>query len=258
MQPGTFYGVGIGPGDPELVTLKAARLIRSCEVIFTVVSAHVSESVSEDVVRALEPKGRIVRLTFSMSRDRAERDRQFAVNAGLIAAELKEGRDCVFATLGDTLSYSTCGYMLPLLKEAVPGLRAEIVPGITSWSALAARAGTVLVENRESLRVVPSFTKDMAETIAFEPGCATVLLKTYRSRAALTERLRREKCDVLYGENLTQQGEFLTTDLDEIDARDENYLSLMVVRPKQPAPRRAPQTAPSADAADAPGADRTE
>ncbi len=230
MQPGVFHGIGIGPGDPELITLKAARLIRACPVIFTVISSHAEDSVSEQAVRALEPAGRIVRLVFSMTCDREERRRMVRENAERIACELNQGHDCCFATLGDTLSYSTCGHVLPVLRELVPGLRVDIVPGVTSWSALAARAGQVLVEHRESLRVIPAFTADMAGQLTLEPGSATVLLKTYRSRGALIERLRREDADVLYGENLTREGEFISRDLDEIAARDETYLSLMLVR----------------------------
>ena len=228
---GTLVGVGVGPGDPELLTLKAARILRSCDVIFTVVSANVQDSVSENIVRPLEPRGRIVRLVFSMSRDREKRRQQVQDNADIIAAELKQGHSCVFTTLGDALSYSTFGYVLPLLRKAIPGLTIEIVPGITSWSTLAARAGEVLVENRQNLRVIPSFTEDMAEKIVLEPDTTHVLLKTYRSRNALLARLRREKdIEVFYGEKLTQEGEFLSTSLDEIEKRPDTYLSLMLVK----------------------------
>ena len=231
MQPGVFYGIGLGPGDPELLTLKAARILRSCDVIFTVVSANVQDSVSENIVKPLHPKGRIVRLVFSMSKDREKRRQQVQENADTIAAELKQGHSCVCTTLGDALSYSTFGYVLPLLRKAIPGLSIEIVPGITSWSTLAARAGEVLVENRQNLRVIPSFTEDMAEKIVLEPDTTHVLLKTYRSRNALLARLRREKdIEVFYGEKLTQEGEFLSTSLDEIEKRPDTYLSLMLVK----------------------------
>ncbi len=234
MKPGVFYGIGLGPGDPELITVKAARILRSCDVIFTVISANVQDSTSENIVRALEPKGRIVRLVFSMSRDRDVRARQVQDNADAIVRELREGRSCVFTTLGDALSYSTFGYVLPLLREAIPDLSIEIVPGITSWSTLAARAGQVLVENRETLRVIPSFTQDMAEKLVLDPSSPTILLKTYRSRKALTDRLRREKdYEVIYGERLSQPDEFITDSLDEIDARPESYLSIMLVRPRR-------------------------
>lgn len=234
MKPGKLYGVGIGPGDPELITLRAARVIRACDVIFTVISANVSQSVSENVVNSLTPSGRVIRLSFSMSRDRAVRDAVVAANAQAVIDELAAGRDCAYTTLGDTLTYSTYGYILTLVRKALPDVETETVPGVTSFATLAARGQAVLVENTESLRVVPSFRADMTESLTFEPGTSTILLKTYRSRHALIERLRHEPdIEVLYGENLTMDGEFLSRDLDEIDTRPENYLALMLVRKKK-------------------------
>ena len=231
MQPGKLYGIGIGPGDPELLTLKGARILAECDVIFTVISQHVSESVSGAVVEAVRPRGRVERLTFSMSRDPAERQAMLAANAQRIADELGQGRTCAYTTLGDTLTYSTYGYMLKILRQTLPGLEVETVPGVTSFATLAARADAVLVENTEDLRVVPAFKASMAESIEFPKGSSTVLLKTYRSRNALIRRLRQEKdLKVLYGERLTMEGEFISRDLDEIEARPECYFSLMLVR----------------------------
>ena len=231
MQPGKLYGIGIGPGDPELLTLKGARILAECDVIFTVISQHVSESVSGAVVEAVRPKGRVERLTFSMSRDPAERQAMLAANAQRIADELVQGRTCAYTTLGDTLTYSTYGYMLKILRQTLPDLEVETVPGVTSFATLAARADAVLVENTEDLRVVPAFKASMAESIEFPKGSSTVLLKTYRSRNALIRRLRQEKdLEVLYGERLTMEGEFISRDLDEIEARPECYFSLMLVR----------------------------
>ena len=229
-----LYGIGLGPGDPELLTVKAARILSSCPVIFTVVSAHVTDSVSEGIVSSLNPKGRIIRLVFSMSRDRKIREEQVLANAKTIIAELSRGQDCAYTTLGDTLSYSTFGYILPLVKKALPEVCVDIVPGITSWSTLAAQSGSVLVENRDILKVVPSFSEDMAEKIVFEKNTSTVLLKTYRSRNRLVERLKNEdNVDFVYGENLTREGEYVTSDLNEVAKRPENYLSLMLVRKKE-------------------------
>lgn len=231
MKPGKLYGVGIGPGDPRYLTLRAADVLRSADVIFTVISQNASSSVSRAVVEYLRPRGEIRLQIFSMSRDRAEREAQVAANAEAIIAELRAGRDCAFATLGDAMTYSTFGYVLPRIRQAVPDLEVEIVPGITSFATLAAKAGAVLAENGEQLRVIPSFRSEMAETLDFPKGSTTVLLKTYRSRKALLDRLEREEgVDILYGERLAMEGELLLSDPGDIRQRPEEYLSLIMVK----------------------------
>ena len=233
MKPGKFYGVGIGPGDPRYLTLRAAEVLHAADVIFTTISQNATASTSQAVVESQHPRGRIVQLVFSMSRDKAVRSAQVRANADAIIAELAAGHDCVFATLGDCMTYSTFGYVLPLVREALPGLDVEVVPGITSFATFAARTRRVLVENRETLHVVPSFTKDVAETLDFPPQSTTILLKTYHSRDALLERLRRENdISVLYGEHLAMENEFFSEDLDAIAARPEEYLSQLMVKKK--------------------------
>ena len=205
MKPGKLYGVGIGPGDPGLMTLRGAEVLRSAEVVFTVISRNVSSSVSRDVVEALRPAGEIRTLSFTMSRDPAERAAGVRANAEEVLAELRRGRDCAFEV--------------------------EIVPGVNSFTARAARAGRVLVENGEDLRIIPSFRPEEASRLTFPSGCTTVLLKTYRSRAALLERLRQDPgLEVTYGERLGMEGEFVSCDPEEIGARPEEYLSMIMVK----------------------------
>lgn len=231
MKPGKLYGVGIGPGDPRYLTLRAAEVLRSADVIFTVISQNASSSVSRAVVEYLQPRGEIRLQIFSMSRDKTEREGQVAANAEAIIAELRAGRDCAFATLGDAMTYSTFGYVLRRIEKAILGLEVEIVPGITSFATLAAKAGTVLAENGEQLRVIPSFRSEMAETLDFPKGSTTVLLKTYRSRKALLDRLEREEgVEILYGERLAMDGQTLLSDPGQIRERPEEYLSLIMVK----------------------------
>lgn len=231
MKLGNLYGVGIGPGDPRYLTLRAADVLRSVDVIFTVISANATDSVSRSVVESLSPRGDIRQLVFSMSRDAAVRQAQVEANAAAILAELRAGRDCAFATLGDAMTYSTFGYVLPIIRAQHPDISVEIVPGITSFVTIAARAGTVLVENGQQLRVIPSFRAEMAEQLDFPAGSTTVLLKTYRSRKALLDRLAREDdVDILYGEHLTMPDEIILRHADAIAQRPEEYLSLIMVR----------------------------
>lgn len=234
MSPGVLYGVGIGPGDPQYITLRAAEVLRTADVVFNVISRNAEESVSGAVVRHFAPQGDIRQLVFSMSRDPAVRQAQVRANADAIRAELQAGRHCAFATLGDPMTYSTFGYVLALLRADLPDLAVEIVPGVTSFAMLAARAGRVLVENGEQLRVIPSFTEQQASELDFPPHSATVLLKTYRSRPALLRRLREEKgLRLLYGEHLTMPDEFMAEDAAALDAlreREQEYLSLLLVK----------------------------
>ncbi|MFI3271338.1 MAG: precorrin-2 C(20)-methyltransferase [Pseudomonadota bacterium] len=231
MKTGVLYGVGIGPGDPQYVTLRAAELIKQVDVIFTVISKNACDSVSKGVVEYFQPRGDVRLLTFTMSRDHAERFAVVQANTEAIIAELKQGKDCVFATLGDAMTYSTFGYVVQIIKEAIPDIQIEIVPGITSFATLAAKSGEVLVENKEQLRVIPSFKSDMADSLTFPEGSTTILLKTYRSRKALIQRLRREEhITVTYGEQLSRQGQIVLHNIDDIAALPESYLSLIMVK----------------------------
>ena len=230
MKTGKLYGVGIGPGDPQYLTLRAADVLRSVDVVFTVISPNASNSVSQSVVDYLQPRGEVRLQVFSMSRDKTIREEQVRANAEAIIAELRAGHDCAFATLGDAMTYSTFGYVLEIIRKAIPNLDLEVIPGITSFATLTAKAGTVLVENGEQLRIIPSFRAEMAEALDFPKGSTTILLKSYRSRGALLDRLaREEKVQVLYGEHRAMKEQALLTDPDAIRARPEKYLSLIVI-----------------------------
>ena len=140
MKTGKLYGVGIGPGDPQYLTLRAADVLRSVDVVFTVISPNASNSVSQSVVDYLQPRGEVRLQVFSMSRDKTIREEQVRANAEAIIAELRAGHDCAFATLGDAMTYSTFGYVLEIIRKAIPNLDLEVIPGITSFATLTAKA----------------------------------------------------------------------------------------------------------------------
>ncbi len=233
MKLGKLFGVSIGPGDPKYLTLRAVEVLQEAHVIFTVISKNASNSVSLDVVNAAKPQGEVRLQTFSMSRDNAVRFAKVQANADEIIDCLQQGKDCAFATLGDALTYSTFGYILPLIQKALPHIEVEVVPGITSFATLAAKSGQVLVEDKEMLRVIPSFKAETAEALTFPKNSTTILLKTYRSRSALIERLRHEEdIEITYGECLGMENQTLLQDLDQIEQRDDMYYSLMMVKKK--------------------------
>ena len=231
MKTGKLYGVGIGPGDPRYLTLRAVEVLRSVDVIFTVISQNAKSSASQTVVEYLQPRGEIRQQVFSMSRDSATRKQVVQANSEAIMQELLAGRDCAFATLGDAMTYSTFGYVQDIILKALPDLELEIVPGITSFATLASTSKTVLVKDGEQLRIIPSFRSEMAESLDFPRASTTILLKSYRSRTALLDRLARERdVSVLYGEQLAMADQILLNDPEAIRARPEQYLSLFMVK----------------------------
>ena len=228
MKTGKFYGVGLGPGDPELVTLKALKVLRQVAVIRFVEPPRGGRSISGRILAALPdicPDRRP--LTFSMSCDRIERQQRIRAYADAIAADLRQGLDCAFTAIGDPMTYSTCGYLLRELKQRDANLEFEIVPGVNAWSALAAAAGEVLAEDEEILRIVPSYreTADQADA-----GERTVRLKTYRTRDRLVRQLADAGRQPLYGCDIGLANQFISRDPAAITARSPDYLSMLLHR----------------------------
>lgn len=235
MGLGKFYGVGIGSGNPEFLTIKAYNTLKEADTIFTVISKNSCDSVSQNVVEYVKPKGKVELLTFSMAKDKAVRERQVMDNTDKILAELEQGKTVAFATLGDAMTYSTFGYIFAIIKEKHPDLEIEIIPGVNSFTTLASISKTILVENRESLHVIPSFKEEDVENTVFPENSTTILLKTYRSRKALINRLKKEKeqfpnIQITYGEHLGLEGQKLAYSLEEIENIPETYLSMIMVK----------------------------
>jgi precorrin-2/cobalt-factor-2 C20-methyltransferase len=176
MKIGTLYGIGVGPGDPELITVKGARLLRQCQHVFVPKARTAAESVALSIAgRYLESSSQVHELIFPMTADQADLSRHWTASAGEIAAVLKSGEDACFLTLGDPLLYSTYIYLLRELKALWPEARVVTVPGVAAFSAAAALADFPVGEKKEPVTIIPT-ADDLEDVQRALSGKGTVIL----------------------------------------------------------------------------------
>jgi len=154
-----LIGVGVGPGDPELVTVKAVRVLGEADVVLVPVLATQEPGRAETIIRDYVPAGRIRRLEFALNDTGGVTPRRAAAwqaAAAAVAEEFTAGAASVaFGTLGDPNLYSTFSYLAQTVRELVPDVTVQTVPGITAMQDLASRAGLSLAEGTEPVTLVP-------------------------------------------------------------------------------------------------------
>jgi precorrin-2/cobalt-factor-2 C20-methyltransferase len=232
---GTFHGVGIGPGDPELITLKSQRILSEVPVIFVPKAKITDEGLALGILlnSVVAKTGAELReLVFPMSKDPAVLQPAWDLARSAVLAVLREGKDCAFITLGDTAIYSTYMNLLAELRQAEPGLRIGTSAGIASYSHAAALLNLSLVEKAERMAILPCLTDVAAMRPELERFDTVVLMKVGRRFADLRELLRSMGL-LPYSHlalKLGSPGEQLTSDLDRVDADTVSYMSLVIVR----------------------------
>ena len=155
-KKGKLYGIGIGPGDPGLVTLKAKEILDRVDTVFVPKASEDGESVARSIVEAVtEVKKSFVELTFPMTKDKELLKAYWLRSARRIAKEMGNRREAAFVTIGDPFIYSTYVYLFKTLRRHFPNVEIETVPGISAFSAAASSAGLPLVEGNERMAVVP-------------------------------------------------------------------------------------------------------
>ena len=155
MDNGTFYTLGVGPGDPELLTRKACRILSGCPVIAAPRTAS-GEMLALDIAKgAVDLTGKeILPLEFAMARQVSARQAGYRKAAEQIAAVLESGRDVAMVNLGDVSVFATAYYILERIRE--DGFETLMAPGVTSFSAVAARLGWSLTEMETPLHIIPA------------------------------------------------------------------------------------------------------
>ena len=184
MTRGTLYGLGGGPGDPELLTLKAVRILREADVI-AVPDKGSGEKTAFRIVQEYVADKTILTCVTPMVRDQAVLDAAHDQIAADICALLEDGRNVAFITLGDPTVYAT--YMYIHRRVLSRGYEAVLVPGVPSFCAVAARLNTSLCEQSQRLLIVPASHKDMEDCLNVDANL--VFMKAGREIGALKEKL---------------------------------------------------------------------
>ncbi|HBT78264.1 MAG TPA: precorrin-2 C(20)-methyltransferase [Planctomycetaceae bacterium] len=235
MIRGKFYGIGVGPGDPELLTFKAVRTIRSCDVI-AVPEPDDSERTALHIVGEYLHGKELLKCRFSMSRDEKKRIAQRRHVGEQICSVLETGKSVGFVTLGDPSIYSTYTYIRDIVRDH--GFEVETVPGIASFSAAAAVLNVSLCEGKESLHLLPAGCEEDIERWIGLSGTKVVMksgknldrvLKTLQEYGLSKQTRIVSRC--------TMEGERIFHSIDEFDKVEQHsmpgYFSVLIVKEKR-------------------------
>ena len=235
MKHGTLYGIGVGPGDPELITLKAVNILRSVPVVFAAASTKNSHSLAVEIVSPhLKKDVPVEPLGFPMTRDKQKLAVAWQGNARRVINTLKKGKNAAFITLGDPMIYSTFGYIMRTIKEIDPDIPIEIIPGITSYQAGAAAAGQTLAEAEESFTVISGALGAEKLKQVIDDTDSVVMLKVYHNYKEIIDTLNHLDLavDSILISRCGLDGEEILRDLGKPRETEPPYFSLLLIRKK--------------------------
>lgn len=234
-QAGKFYGIGVGPGDPELMTLKAVRTIRDCDVIVLPVSNReltepllLEQNEMENRAAGYLESCTAYQIAVQTVSELKEKLRKIhARGAEVIEQFLEKGWNLAFLTLGDPTVYSTCMYIEQMIEQ--DGYQVETVSGIPSFCAAAARLNQPLGEQEEQIHILPG-SYEAGEGLQLSG--TKILMKTGKKMGQIKEFLQESSQDICLVENCGMDDERIVRSVEEI-SEDAGYYSLLIVKDRK-------------------------
>ena len=228
---GHFYAVGVGPGSPDLLTVRALRIVESVDVIVAPRSELSSESLALQVVRDVPGIREILEQVYPMERDEEKTEASWRAVADVVAERCRAGQSVAHLTIGDPLIYSTACYLLLQLERRLPKDRIHVVPGIGAFQAAAAIAGSPLTLQDDRLTLLPATHLEDVER-ALDHSETVVIYKIGPRAGAVAELLKRRNLArralmVCYAEQGDK--ERVITGLDELPKGRNGYMSTVIV-----------------------------
>jgi len=229
-----LFIVGVGPGDANLITVRAVRVLQSVRHVFVPVSQEGRDSLAYEIARQhIHDDATVTRLLFPMVRERAVMETHYRENFSIIESTVGRGEPAALLTIGDPSTYSTAWQVLKRMQQCRPDIEVETVPGITSFAAGAASAGVALAEGNETVSVVSSY--DCVERLEaiIDAADTVVFLKTYTTRRRLLDIIRKKGLidHCIYIQRCGTDDEKIYYDMEHIP-QDPEYLSMIILKKK--------------------------
>ncbi len=230
-----FFGIGVGIGGSEMVTMRAARTLKIIDTLFVPISKNKSDSKALiSAKRHLRTEVKIIEIQFRMIKDRAAILRYYREYVDNMASEIKSGKKIGFITIGDPLLYSTYNYILKILKEKINPDLIETIPGINTFSYAFAKLNLPLAEGNEKMAVLPC-SNDLEGYIDIIRQFDTVILmkigKNIHKVLNLIKAAERES-ESYFFKNIGLDDEISGEPVSRIDKLEDGYLSTIVIRRK--------------------------
>ncbi len=230
---GTLYGVGLGPGDPELITQKAARIIRHTNVLAVPVKTPGAPSFARAICAdSIGPHHQVEELTFPMRSDPAVLQPHWEKAAATLAGHLTRGHDVAFLCEGDPFTFGTFVHVFREVTKVLPDVSVEVVPGVTAYNAAAARTLTPLASGDDRVAILPAtYGVDIVEEM-LDRFDTVVLLKVKPVMDQLIDRLEKNGLagQAVFVNKVGTDQEQVVTDITCLRGEKLEYLSLVLAR----------------------------
>jgi len=233
LSSGRFWGIGVGPGDPELLTLKARRVLEQIDVLCIPKSRRERESLALSIASGVvKREWEVIELLLPMTRDPEELKRHQVNAAEKINEVLSTGKDVAFITLGDPTLYSTFTYLLKFLRKINPAIDVEIIPGISAINAVSGWMRMPLAEGEEKLAVVPALQSEEELAKVLTEFDNVIILKAGKQLQKVIKVLDAKGLSdkAAFACRYGFDDGFYTTDIDSLRGTKQDYLSAMLVK----------------------------
>jgi precorrin-2/cobalt-factor-2 C20-methyltransferase len=233
MAWGRFYGVGVGPGDPELLTLKAKRVLEEVDLLFCPHSRKGKRSLALSIVSGtVQRDWELVELILPMTKERRELTEYWHSAAREVIRFLAQGRSGAFITLGDPTLFSTFTYLMEEIKKEAPQIEFEIIPGISAVNYVSSRVQTALAEGEEKLLIVPGPYKEKELAAYMDEFENIVLMKagSQLEKIASAAADRPQRFKTFLASRCGFPDEYISRDLSNADKPELDYLTTVMLK----------------------------